>query len=129
MTERIRRLTLLVLAASVQPILAPAAAAQAASVAQPGELSLAETEERVKADVAQRAKLEPEALRVVESADKTWPDAGLGCMARRGVLGRSPVSGYRVVVAAGERRFTYHTDRHGKLQPCDKPAKPLDRIE
>jgi hypothetical protein len=93
------------------------------------ELSGEETATRVRADVARRLKVEAAAVRTIETASRTWPDAGLGCNARRGVLDPTPVPGFRVVAEANGRQFVYHTDRFGRLLRCATPAKPLDRIK
>ena len=93
------------------------------------ELSEEETARRVKADLARRLKLDAAAVRTVETASRTWPDAGLGCNARRGVLDPTAVPGFRIVVEANGRQFVYHADRFGRLLRCATPAKPLDRIK
>lgn len=105
------------------------AAVQEVAGAPRSELSRDETEARVKADAAHRFRVELDRIRVIEAADRTWPDAGLGCASRRGVLGSWPAPGFRFVVAAGRRQLTYHTDRHGRLLRCAAPRKPLDRIK
>lgn len=92
-------------------------------------LSEEETARRVTADVARRMKIEPAAVKTIETASRTWPDAGLGCNARRGVLDPTPVAGFRIVAEANGRRFVYHTDRYGRLLRCSTPVKPLDRIK
>lgn len=92
------------------------------------ELSEEETASRVKADVARRMKIEAAAVRTIETASRTWPDAGLGCNARRGVLDPTPVPGFRIVAEANGRQFVYHTDRFGRLLRCSTPSKPLAPI-
>src|SRR5688572_33316118 len=108
---------------------APAAKPQTAAPTPPGELTQQETELRVKADVSRRLDVPAQDVRVVESAGRTWPDAGLGCNARRGVLPESRTPGFRIIVEAGTRRLTYHTDKRGRLLRCATPAKPLDPIK
>lgn len=92
------------------------------------ELSQAQTELKVREDVARRFRLPVAEVRVVESAPRTWPDRGLGCTARRGVFEPMDVPGYLVVAEAGTRRFIYHTDRHGRLVRCPATRKPLGPI-
>ena len=99
--------------------------------AEPKELTQVEIERRVKDDMARRARLRVEDVRIVESGARVWPDAGLGCNARRGVLEERPtrVPGFEIVAEAGGRRFVYHTDRRGQLLRCSTPRKPIDRIQ
>jgi hypothetical protein len=101
--------------------------------AEPMELTQVETERRVKDDMARRVRLRAEDVRIVESGARVWPDAGLGCIARRGVFeeSREPtrVPGFEIVAEAGGRRFVYHTDRRGQLLRCSTPRKPIDRIQ
>jgi hypothetical protein len=102
---------------------------RAQDVAKPAvELTQAQIEVKVKEDVARRLRLRAEDVRVVESASRTWPDRGLGCAARRGVFEPSDVPGFVVVAEAGTRRFTYHTDRYGRIVRCRTPSKPFDPI-
>ena len=117
-------LTLVALCAAESP-----AARQSAAPAPPGELSRQETDLRVKADVSRRLGVPAQDVRIVESAERTWPDAGLGCHARRGVLPESRTPGFRIVAETGARRLIYHTDRRGRLLHCAKPAKPLDPVK
>jgi hypothetical protein len=97
--------------------------------AQPRELSKQETELRVKAEAARRFRVRPEEVSVIETSERVWPDAGLGCNARRGVLEPSPTAGFRVIAEAGGRRLTFHTDRHGRLLRCISRPTPLDPIK
>ena len=108
--------------------------------AGPIELTQVEIERRVKDDLARRLRLRAEDVRIVESGARAWPDAGLGCNARRGVFeergqgvpgDREPtrVPGFEIVAEAGGRRFVYHTDRRGQLLRCSTPRKPIDRIQ
>jgi hypothetical protein len=93
------------------------------------ELSQQETELRVKAETARRLSVRPDEVRVIEASARVWPDAGLGCNARRGVLEPSPTRGFRIVAEATGRRLTFHTDRHGRLLRCITRAAPLDPIK
>ena len=92
-------------------------------------MSQDEMEVRVRADAARRLRVTVDEVRVAETAERTWPDRGLGCNARRGVFEPAPTPGYRIIVQAGNRRLTYHTDRSGRLLNCAAPAKPLDPIK
>ena len=116
------------------------AALAAQEKGNPKELSQAETEVRVKNDVAKRLGLRPEDARIAESSARLWPDAGLGCNARRGMFEPARTPGFEIVAEAGGRRFVYHTDRQGRLLRCSTPGrperlggvpprKPIDRIQ
>jgi hypothetical protein len=94
-----------------------------------GEIPKAETESRVKDALAKRLDVEASDIRVVESEERTWPSDLLGCHARRGFGDPRPVPGYRIVLGVGEKSYVYHTDRKGRFIPCDRPRKPLDRIQ
>jgi hypothetical protein len=108
---------------------APVAAWQQAPATPGVELSQKETELRVRAETARRLGVRTEDVRLIEVSARVWPDAGLGCNARRGVLESSPVHGFRIIAEAADRRLTFHTDRHGRLLRCTLPAKPIDRIK
>jgi len=105
-------------------------AAWLAAAAEPQEQdkSRARAEAQVKADLARRKDAAPEAVSVVEVAERTWPDERLGCLGRQGVLDPVPVPGYRIVLALGDKRYVYHADREGRFVPCDRPPKPIDPI-
>jgi hypothetical protein len=113
---------------SMLAALGTAALAQEKSAA-PGELTQIEIERRVKDDVARQGRLRADDVRIIESRERVWPDAGLGCNARRGVLEPAQVPGFEIVAEAGGRRVVYHTDRRGKLLRCSTPRKPIDRIQ
>ena len=107
---------------------APVAAKQA-DVPPALPLSQEDLELRVRTDAARRLLVTLSEVQVAEAAARTWPDRGLGCNARRGVLEPAPTPGFRIVVKSGTRRLTYHTDRFGRLLRCSTPVKPLDPIK
>ncbi len=96
---------------------------------QDQDKSRARAEERVKADLARRKDAAPEAIRVIEVAERTWPDERLGCLGRQMAADPVPVPGYRIVLVCEDRRYVYHADREGRFVPCDRPPKPIDRIK
>ncbi|HQZ39687.1 MAG TPA: hypothetical protein PLH72_11675 [Vicinamibacterales bacterium] len=100
------------------------AAAQGALVPEPRPHTRAETLGLVTREVAAREKVEVEEVRVVEEHDRTWTDADFGCVARKGLMEPVPVPGYAFIVAVGERRFEYHSDRLGHLKRCPPAKKP-----
>jgi hypothetical protein len=93
------------------------------------ELTQAEVELSVKTDMAKRLGLRPGEVRIAESSARVWPDAGLGCNARRGLFEPADVPGFEIVAEAGGRRVVYHADRRGRLLRCSTPRKPIDRIQ
>jgi hypothetical protein len=114
---------------SMLTALGTAALAAQEKSAEPGELTQIEIERRVKDDMARRGGLRADDVRIIESRARVWPDAGLGCNARRGVFEPAQVPGFEIVAEAGGRRFVYHTDRRGRLLRCSTPRKPIDRIQ
>jgi hypothetical protein len=94
-------------------------------------LTQSEVEALVRADAAKLRQVKPEAVSVVKTVPRTWPDSSLGCgVARKGLDERPvPVEGFVVKVSVGGEALTYHTDRAGRVLRCPAPAKkPLDRI-
>ena len=89
------------------------------------ELTKTETESLVRHDVTVRLGVPTTDLRVVASDSRTWPDKKLGCVARRGVEEPVPLPGYRIVLEADGRRFTYHTDLAGRIVRCEARVKRL----
>ena len=107
-----------------EPPLAPASILAAASTDAPGALI-----ERVKADLAAHLRVPVETLTVVEQVRVTWPDAGMGCVAPRGVHEPTPIEGFRIVLGWRGRTFRYHADRSGRFVQCPEVAKPLGPIQ
>jgi hypothetical protein len=114
---------------AVAPAALSIAAEPPAQDSQRVELSQQQIETRVKAEAARRFGVEAEEVRLVDVKARVWPDAGLGCHARRGVFEPSPVPGFRIVAEADGRRLVYHTDRRGRLLRCATPTKPTDPIK
>ena len=111
-------------------ILAGVQAAAAQADVQPVKpMSQQEMEARVRIDAARRLQVTVDEIQIAETVERTWPDRGLGCNARRGVLEPARTPGFRILVQAGTQRLTYHTDRFGRVLHCTTPTKPLDRIK
>ncbi len=89
------------------------------------ELTRTETESRARRDLSVRLGVPARDVRVVASDPRTWPDQRLGCVARRGVEEPVPVPGYRIVLDADGKRYTYHTDLAGKIVHCEESLKRL----
>ena len=89
------------------------------------ELTRTETESRARRDLTVRLGVPAPDVRVVTSESRTWPDQRLGCVARRGVEEPAAVPGYRIVLDADGKRYTYHTDLTGRIVHCDESRKRL----
>ena len=83
-------------------------------------LSRAEMEVLVKENLAERLKVPVDQIAVVDAADRTWDDDGLGCGARKGFSEPISIPGFAfTLVHSSARRTLYHTDRSGHLKRCD----------
>lgn len=85
-------------------------------------MSQQEMEVRVRIDVARRLRVAFENVRVLQVAERTWPDERLGCSARKGAVDPDPTPGFRIVVRAKAARLIYHTDRAGRVLRCAATA-------
>jgi hypothetical protein len=85
-------------------------------------MSRQEMESRVRIDASRTLRVAFEDVRVVEVAERTWPDARLGCTSREQPAEATPTPGFRVVVNVKAKRVTYHTDRAGRVVRC--PSLP-----
>lgn len=97
---------------------APAPAAPESAMPAPDKL------ERIRKDAATRAGLDPSAVRVTSSERVTWNDGSLGCPAPGQFYTQMLVSGYRVLVAAGDRTFDYRLADSGSFRLCPTGAAP-----
>lgn len=74
--------------------------------------------------IAQELNLPVRRVRVVEVTAYVWPDSSLGCPLPGEVYTPGVVDGYRIVVAAGEQEFIFHSDFDRAL-PCDAQNEQL----
>ena len=83
----------------------------------------------VKKDLADRLKVSVDQVKVMSAEERTWPDANLGCGARKGLVEPSPTHGFEVTLASGGKKYVYHTDRSDKFRRCSsgKPVAPISR--
>ena len=81
-------------------------------------------ESRVRIDAARTLHVAFEDVRVVEVAERTWPDDRLGCNARERLAETAPTPGFRIVVKVKTKRVTYHTDRAGRVVRCAPKKRP-----
>jgi hypothetical protein len=74
--------------------------------------------------IAQQLNLPARRVRVVEVAAYAWPDSSLGCPLSGESYAQGVVDGYRIVVAAGEQEFIFHSD-FDRVLPCDVENEQL----
>ena len=74
-------------------------------------------------DLAQTASASAEQISVVSAEQVEWSDTSLGCPEPDGMYAQMITPGYRIVLATGDRAYTYHsaTDPEGPLTHCDSP--------
>jgi hypothetical protein len=99
----------------------------AAIAAAPVMLSRAETIARVKQELARRLKVPPEQIELMAESEETWPNANLGCVARKPLDEPMPTKGYSLTLSHQGVTYVYHTDRSGHFRRCN-PGKPLGPI-
>ena len=83
--------------------------------------------ESVLDDAAKRTGLDRAALVVESAVAVTWADGSLGCPQPGMNYTMALVPGYRIVIAAGERRLDYHASRRGQFVLCPS-ARSVDPI-
>ena len=76
---------------------------------------------RIVAAAARSWGTSPSQVAVTGMARRTWPDARLGCLPDRRGAEPSPIGGWEVVVQAGTRAATFHTEGDRRFVEC--PAK------
>ncbi|NPV67944.1 MAG: hypothetical protein HPY64_12430 [Anaerolineae bacterium] len=80
-----------------------------------GDLIILDTQvqalvELARAHLARRLDLPVRRIFVVDAYPVDWPDARLGCLLSDEQVPPTPVSGYRIVLQAGETTYVYHSD-------------------
>jgi hypothetical protein len=83
------------------------ASANEAASADPVAQSLAALAQRL---LAETLDLPVRRVRVVSITPYTWPDASLGCPLPDQAYAQVLSNGYRIVLAAGDREYAYHSD-------------------
>ena len=101
----------------------------AAVAAGPATLSRADTITRVKQELARHLKVPADRIELTGESDQTWPDANLGCVARKPLDEPAPTPGYALTLAHQGVTYVYHTDRSGHFRRCTagKPLGPINR--
>jgi hypothetical protein len=74
--------------------------------------------------MAQELDVPPGRVRVVEVTPYTWQDSSLGCPVEGEDYSSVQIDGYRIVLAAGDDEYVFHTD-FDRLMPCDEDSEVL----
>lgn len=69
-------------------------------------------------DLARRALVKPDAIKVVSATEQQWSDGAMGCPQPGQMYTQMLVPGYRVVLQAAGDRYAYHSDRRGNFIVC-----------
>ena len=78
--------------------------------------------ERVVADAADGAGVEPADVEVLIAEAVTWNDGSLGCPEPGMMYTQALVPGYRVVLDVDGDRLYFHSDSSGEFHFCDNPV-------
>ena len=76
--------------------------------------------ELAKADLAKRAGVSTEKIRVVKVEAVEWRDSSLGCPQPGMMYAQVITPGYRVVLSDGQSEYEYHTDRSRSVVLCSR---------
>lgn len=79
--------------------------------------------QQLKADMAQILGVPESTIEVVSIEYVTWSNSGLGCEAPGEVTLQVITPGYRIVLAAGDNVFEYHTDSAGNYRLCEQSKR------
>ena len=82
--------------------------------------------ERVIAEAASGAGVDPSAVRVVSAEAVTWSDGSLGCPEPGMMYTQALVPGYRVVLEIDGEELHFHTSESGDFTFCEDPQPPVD---
>lgn len=85
--------------------------------------------ELVREDLARRLNAVTAEIEVIHLESRTWPDASLGCVARKGVFNEQSIPGYRILLSYLGLNYEYHTSLAGEFRYCRDAEKPLDPIQ
>lgn len=76
------------------------------------------------ADAAERADVDPEAVRVVQAEQVTWNDGSLGCPEPGMSYTMALVDGYHVILEAGDQELDYRVTANGGYRLCENAGRP-----
>lgn len=75
-----------------------------------------------KAQLAAQLGIPETEIALVRSEAREWSDSSLGCATNGQPPTPAPTAGYRIVLAADERRYEFHTDQ-SRMFLCDNPTE------
>jgi len=75
----------------------------------------------VVADAASRASVEPATVVVVSATAVEWSDGSLGCPEPGMLYTQALVSGFQIIVRAGDRDLDYRVRGPGRFRLCERP--------
>jgi hypothetical protein len=74
--------------------------------------------------IAEELGLPTRRVRILEVVSYVWPDTSLGCPIPGETYTQQTVDGYRIVLAAGDNEYIFHTD-FDRAVPCDPANEQL----
>ncbi len=78
----------------------------------------------LRADAADRAGVDPEAIEVLQAENVTWNDGSLGCPEPGMSYTMALVDGYHVILAAEGEEFDYRVSAQGGFKLCESGGRP-----
>ncbi|MER3438500.1 MAG: hypothetical protein C4346_13460 [Chloroflexota bacterium] len=88
----------------------------------PEDLANSALIQAILADAASQLGVGPDQVIIVAIEPVDWPDTSLGCPKEGEFYAQVITPGYRVIVARGDRRLEYHTDRAANFVLCESPS-------
>lgn len=82
--------------------------------------------ERVIADAASGAGVDPSDVTVIAAEAVTWSDGSLGCPEPGMMYTQALVPGYRVVLEIDGEELHFHAAQDGQFTFCENPQPPAD---
>jgi hypothetical protein len=82
--------------------------------------------QRVIDDVTERAGVDADEVQVTVTELVTWSDGAIGCPEPGSMYTQALVEGYRIVVEAGGRSYTYHGQNGSEPFYCEQPQDPAE---
>lgn len=94
------------------------------ATATPPDPVAAEFIQQARVILAGQLSVSPDAVAVVSSEAKDWSDGNLGCKPQSPSTtpGAGPISGYKIVLAVGDKYYEYHTDSD-RIFYCKDPIE------
>ena len=96
----------------------------AGATATPPDPVAAEFIQQARTDLATKLSVSPDTVAVISSEALDWTDGNLGCKPANSKItpAAGPISGYKIVLAVGDKYYEYHTSFDAMIF-CDKPTE------